>query len=308
MKKFFPAFLLILSACQSFNSEEPRKTIRDENTGANRADVGSGPKKRIVVLPFLDADPARNPEFRERARQAFILGLARTKDLLPVDSKEMKSDPTKMLDKGEYRMKEVAAASRDLGVTALLEGKILEIRVKRRADAVGVVRHLTTAFEAVVRVRMATARGGKEFFNTTKTVTVEQADVRVAERVDTDRFIRDNPQLLMVIVKDAFLDFTPQISAALDKVSWEGRIAALSGDRLYLNVGRLSGLQIGDLLKVSEEGDDVYDPESGSHLGKVPGRLKGTLEIVSYFGVDGSIAIVHSGAGFKENDRVELYQ
>lgn len=307
MKKFFPVLLMMLSGCQTLNSEEPRKTIRDQNANPTKM-AASGPKKRIVVLPFLDADAARSPEFRERARQAFILGLNRSPDLLPVDSKEMKSDPTKMMEKGEYRMKDVAAASRDLGVTALLEGKILDIHVKRQADAVGVIRHLTTAFEAIVRVRMATSRGGREFFNVTKTVTVEQADVRVAERVDSDRFIRDNPQLLMVIVKDAFLDFTPQISAALDKISWEGRIAALSGDRLYLNVGRLSGLQIGDLLKVSEEGDDVYDPESGSHLGKVPGRLKGTLEIISYFGVDGSIAIVHSGAGFKENDRVELYQ
>jgi hypothetical protein len=28
---------------------------------------------------------------------------------------------------------------------------------------------------------------------------------------------------------------------------------------------------------------------------------------VSYFGKDGAIAILHSGAGITENDRVELY-
>ena len=28
----------------------------------------------------------------------------------------------------------------------------------------------------------------------------------------------------------------------------------------------------------------------------------------SYFGNDGSIAVIHSGSGFRENDRVELYQ
>ncbi len=103
------------------------------------------------------------------------------------------------------------------------------------------------------------------------------------------------------------LDFTPQVLASLDKVSWEGRIAAINGDRIYLNVGRVSGLQVGDLLKVTEDGDDVYDPESGSHIGRVPGRLKGTLEVISYFGNDGAIAVIHSGSGFKENDKVELY-
>ena len=103
------------------------------------------------------------------------------------------------------------------------------------------------------------------------------------------------------------MDFTPQILATMDKMSWEGRIAALSGDRIFLNVGRISGLQIGDILKVSDEGDEIYDPQSGNYIGKVPGRLKGTLEVVSYFGQDGSIAVIHSGAGFRENDRIELY-
>jgi len=76
---------------------------------------------------------------------------------------------------------------------------------------------------------------------------------------------------------------------------------------LYLNVGRTSGLQVGDLLKVMDDGDDIYDPENGSHVGRVPGRLKGTLELISYFGADGSVAVIHSGSGFKENDRVEIY-
>ncbi len=81
----------------------------------------------------------------------------------------------------------------------------------------------------------------------------------------------------------------------------------INGDRIFLNVGRISGLQIGDILKVSEEGDEIFDPQTGNYVGKAPGRLKGTLEVVSYFGQDGAISIIHSGAGFRENDRVELY-
>ena len=84
-------------------------------------------------------------------------------------------------------------------------------------------------------------------------------------------------------------------------------MALVKGDRIYLNAGRISGIQIGDILKVTEDGEDVYDPESGSLIGRVPGRLKGTVEVVSYFGKDGAIGIVHSGSGFHENDRVELY-
>jgi hypothetical protein len=198
-------------------------------------------------------------------------------------------------------------SAQTLGVAAILEGKVMEIRIKRKADNVGLVRNLKTVFEVMVRVRLLNVRSGKEIFNTVKTVTLEEQNVRVAERVDTDKFIENNPEMIEVLVKDAFLDFTTQIISALDRVSWEGRIAAIQGDRIYLNVGRVSGIQVGDLLKVTEDGDDVYDPENGSHIGRVPGRLKGTLEVISYFGNDGSISIIHSGSGFKENDRVELY-
>ena len=46
---------------------------------------------------------------------------------------------------------------------------------------------------------------------------------------------------------------------------------------------------------------------SGGFIGKAPGRMKGTIEIVSYFGKDGAIGIIHSGSGFNENDLVEIY-
>ena len=125
--------------------------------------------------------------------------------------------------------------------------------------------------------------------------------------MDTDKYFTNNPLILEKLINDAFVDFIPSILSTMDRLSWEGRIAMVTGDRIFLNVGKISGLQIGDILKVNEEGDEVYDPQSGSYIGKTPGRLKGTLEVVSYFGQDGSIAVIHSGNGFKENDRVELY-
>ncbi|MBO9668607.1 MAG: hypothetical protein J7501_17545, partial [Bdellovibrio sp.] len=268
----------------------------------------ASPRKRLMVLPFLDVSDQRPQSLRDRARSAFIVDLNRSGDLIALDSRELNLDLSKMMDPaGGYKMADVSKAAQALGVNAILEGKILDIRIKRKSENVGVVRHLTSAFEVVAQVRVVTARSGKEVFNTIKTVTLEDQGVRVAERVETDKFLQNNPEMIETIVKDAFLDFTPQVLGALDKVSWEGRIAAINGDRIYLNVGKISGLQMGDLLKVMEDGDDVYDPESGTHIGRVPGRVKGTLEVISYFGTDGSIAIVHSGSGFKENDRVELY-
>lgn len=307
LRVLFILSLLGLVSCATLDRSSPvmRREIKDVNYEARKDD--SSPRKRLMVLPFLDDSESRPQELRDRARTAFLMDLNRSGEVVALDSKDLNVDLAKLKEAGRYKLTEVAKAAQALGVGAVLEGKVVDIRIKRKADNVGVVRNLSTVFEVVAQVRVVTGRGGREVFNTVKTVTVEEHGVRVAERVEADKFLANNPELITTIVKDAFLDFTPQVLASLDKVTWEGRIAAINGDRIYLNVGRVSGLQVGDLLKVSEDGDDVYDPESGTHIGRVPGRLKGTLEVISYFGNDGSIAVIHSGSGFKENDRVEIY-
>lgn len=282
-----------------------KSKVRDVDFQARKED--SSPRKRLMILPFIDVSAQRPQSLRDNARSEVIKDLNLKADLIALDSRDLNLDFSKNISKGEYKLDDISKLAKDLGVAAILEGKIVDLKVKRKADAVGVFRQMKTTFEVQVRVRIASARSGKELFNTLKTVTVEEATTRVAEAVETDAFFQSHPDILENLLKEAFLDFTPQIVATLSKLNWEGRIAAISGDRIFLNVGRISGLQVGDILKVSDEGDEIYDPQSGNYIGKVPGRLKGTLEVVSYFGQDGAVSVIHSGAGFKENDRVELY-
>lgn len=298
----------ILAACSLVPSQESKglkKEVKDVSYKARTDD--SGMRKRLMILPFLDASNERSQELRDEARKEFIRELNRRGDMVVVDSKDLNADFAKNMAQGEYNLKEVAKQGHSLGVVALLEGKVMDIRIKRKSDEVGIIRQMKSKFEVQVRVRMVSARNGDIIFNTTKTVTLEDSQVRVAEDVNSDRLVKADPRLVQSLVSEAFLDFVPQISAGLDRFNWEGRVALINGDRIFLNVGRLSGLQVGDVLKVLEDGEEVYDPQTGTLIGKVPGRLKGTLEVVSYFGQDGAVAVIHSGGGFKENDKVELY-
>lgn len=299
------SFLSVSCAVMDRTTPTMKRTIVDASL--TRGEEDPQLKKRIVILPFLDESKSRSPQLVADAKSALSLDLQKTGAFLIIPESELKLDLTKLMSANQYKLDEIAKAAKDTGVNALMEAKLIDIKVKRSADNVGIVRNLTTTFEVVAQVRVMNTRTGKEVFNTIKTVSLEQNNVRVGERVETDRFVQDNPDLIRVLVKDAFLEFTPQILAALDRVGWEGRIAAINGDRIFLNVGRVSGVQVGDLLRVTDDSGDVYDPESGLHIGRVAGRLKGTLEIISYFGTDGSIAVIHSGSGFRENDRVEVY-
>lgn len=305
------AATLFFTACTAFQNRDPviKKNIKDVDYTAERSGALNTPKKRVMVLPLLDSISDRvSEDQREQIRRGFIEQLNKSGHFIPFDSSDLKIDLKTQIKDGQYDLKALSPKIDDLGIGFVLEAKVLEVKLKKKSDPVGVIRKLSSTFEVITKVRILNTRSGREVFNTVKTITHEQDDVRVAKRLQSDRDFVANPELIAILIKDSLFDYIPTLETSMVEVSWEGRIAAIQGEKIYLNVGKISGLQIGDLLKVSESSQEIYDAEMGYALGKAPGKLKGTLEVVSYFGYDGAVAIVHSGAGFKENDRVEIYQ
>ncbi|HND84235.1 MAG TPA: hypothetical protein PLU50_00440 [Pseudobdellovibrionaceae bacterium] len=303
--------MLAVAGCAGLdtNRAEPKRMVKDvpvqTDAAASPTDVHL--RKRVLVLPVLSEKTEINSEMLAVAQEAILFDLNRSGQVVAVAPSEFKIDFAKFVKNGEYQFADLLKALPNSGVNAILEPRVLEVKIKQLGDKVGLVRQMKTQYEMQIKMRMNTVRRSRTVFNTIKTVTVEDPQFRVAERTEQDQFVRNNRELIVLMLKDAFMEFTPQLLAVMDKLSWEGRVAAISGDRIFLNVGQVSGVKIGDLMRVVDEGEDVYDPDSGSHLGKAQGKVKGTLEVTSYFGTDGSVAKLHSGGGFKENDRVEPY-
>lgn len=299
---------LMVSGCSLLNPQQggsSKREVRDRNQIGESGSQATGPRKRLGVLPFLDFGP-RPERLKTESQVRFIEDLNREGQIAGflINRDDLSQCP---IQSEQYDLKNCARDAQKLGYQAIAEGKILDFRIKRDADAVGVIRKVKTTFEAVLRMRIYSPRSQKEIFNTDKTVTYSLDGVRVGERVTADQVMENNPEMIEKVIVEGFLEYIPQIQKLLGKMNWEGRIAAIQGQKIYLNVGSVSGVQVGDLLRVYEEGSDIYDPEMGTSIGKAPGAVKGTLEVVSYFGNDGSVAVIHSGGGFKENDRVEIY-
>lgn len=299
----------VVSSCSTF--ERKNEVLRKEvviNPGEARSKSSTeAPRKRVVILPIIDRTEIQSPTTNQVAQRTLILDLNKTGEVIALAQDDLQLDLNQKTPEGNYDLKKISAQAKDLSVLAYVEPQILKIRVTNAGDSVGVVRKLKTAIELDVQVRVFSTKGSKDVYSTVKTVRYIDENTRIAQRTEMDRFVKAQPELVQNMVKESFLEFTSAILSSLTQVEWEGRIAAIQGDRIFLNVGRISGVEIGDILKVTEAGDDIYDPQSGLPIGQSPGRMKGTLEVISYFGNDGAISIIHSGANFKENDKVEIY-
>lgn len=94
------------------------------------------------------------------------------------------------------------------------------------------------------------------------------------------------------------------ITRKMASVPWQGRIVKAEGDKLYLNVGRSGGINVGDEFNVYREGEALIDPESGLNLGAEAtkiGRVQVT-QVQDKF----AIATPTAGSGFEPNNIVKF--
>ncbi len=271
------------------------------------------PRKRILILPFIDTSGLRSNEgtsqtqAAQTARAALISWLNTTDRFVIVSNEDFPKDLNQFLVNFQYDLEAISKIANGMGIAAVVEGKILEMRAKKTGTNIGVFAKVGAQVDGSIQLRAFSCKNGKEILNVTRQAQANSSTNRFGSTTPTNRELLEDPRITNEVSVKAFKTTIKQLAMSIDKLSWEGRIALVKGDQYYINAGRLSGLQIGDILKVTEDSEEVYDPETGAFIGHVPGRMKGTLELISYFGKDGAIAVVHSGAGVTENDRVELY-
>jgi hypothetical protein len=89
-------------------------------------------------------------------------------------------------------------------------------------------------------------------------------------------------------------------------LDWHARVASVEPGRVYLNAGRLSGLQKGDILEVYATGQQIVDTATNSPMGKVKGAYKGDIEVSELFGLDACWATPLKDTSFSATDLVYL--
>ena len=85
------------------------------------------------------------------------------------------------------------------------------------------------------------------------------------------------------------------LAKELDGMDWFCRIAKVEGEEVYLNAGRLTGLQVGDVMEMFRPGG------SGE-----PGEGNGKIRISAFIGIDASMGRLIQGKNPDVNDILKL--
>lgn len=299
--------LLSLNMLVACSSSVIQRNSQGQRPRAEERKFFSGVKKKIALLPFFNESPFESEDLEVNATEEMRMELTRSGEFI-VDPSSVKifGNSKEIYAGGGMKLVQLTRQAKIAGINFIIFGRVIDARVREKSDEIGIVRQTKSYTESKVEIRVFDVNAGKEIYTETLGGYADDSTYRFfsSDREDYLAYRRD---LLRYAVRVAVRKSVPKIVELASKLDWVGRVAKIIGTKVYLNAGRESGINIGDILKIITEGTEVYDPETGALIGMSKGDMKGTIEVVDYFGTDGSIAILHSGGQVLEGDFVQLY-
>ena len=297
-------FTFLLSSC---SNNVIQRTSFGKRPRTNPRLNFNGIKKKVALLYFFNESPYGGEDLGVTATEELRRELSRTGQFI-IDplGKKLFGNSKEIYAGGGVKLIQLARKAKVSGLNFVIFGRIVEARIREKTDEIGVVRETKSYTESKVEIRIFDVNSNKEIYTDTIRGYADDSNYRffTSSREDHLTYRRG---LLRYAVKVAVRKAIPKVLKISQKLDWVGRVARIIGNKIYINAGRGSGLNVSDILKVITEGQEVFDPETGALIGVSKGEVKGTLEVIDYFGPDGAIAILHSGGSVHEGDFVQLY-
>lgn len=104
-------------------------------------------------------------------------------------------------------------------------------------------------------------------------------------------------------VDDAIIKAVERIVTRMENVPWQGCIARVSGQQIFVNAGEQENVEEGLRLRVFEKGKDLIDPETNENLGSLDEEI-GLIEI-EHVSPRFSVARIVNGQGFSPGNIVK---
>jgi curli biogenesis system outer membrane secretion channel CsgG len=264
-------------------------------------------RKKIALLAFYNEAPTGGEDLAVTATEEFRREMSRSREFIfDSDSENLFGTSKEIYAGGGVKLTQLARKAKLSGVNIVIFGRVKDARVRQKSDEIGFVRKVKSMAETMVEIKVYDVFSNRELFSENVDGNISDENLRFYKS-DSEENYSYRQDLLRYSVKVAVRKFVPRIVKLGSRLDWMGRVAKIIGTRIYINAGRTSGINLGDILKVVTEGQDIFDPESGAMIGLSQGQVKGTLEVVDYFGQDGAVCTLHSGGSVTEGDFIQLY-
>ncbi len=219
--------------------------------------VFSGVKKKIALLPFFNETPFESDDLETQVTEELRLELAKTGEfIIQPGAQKMFGSSKEIYAGGGLKLTTLTRQAKIAGMNFVVFGRVIDARVREKSDEIGLVRQTKSYTESKVEIRVFDVNAGKEIFTETLSGYADDSTYRFFAN-DKEEHLNYRRELLRYAVRIAARKSVPKILDLSSKLDWVGRVAKIIGNRIYINAGRQSGINIGDILKIITEGQEI---------------------------------------------------
>ena len=210
----------------------------------------SGVKKKIILLNYFNEAPYGGEDLGIIATEELKKEIQRS-GLFIIDTMNTKlfGNSKEVYAGGGVKLVQLSRKAKTIGINFVIFGRIIDARVREKTDEIGLVRETKSYTEAKVEVRIFDVNSNKEIYTQTLKGYADDSAFRLFNS-NREEFLLYRRNLLRYSVRVAIRKAIPEILNVSEKLDWVGRVARIIGSKIYVNAGRKSGINIGDILKV----------------------------------------------------------
>jgi curli biogenesis system outer membrane secretion channel CsgG len=273
------------------------------------SDVGDykGPKLRVGVVNFQNKTPSRVLGIGEAAAEILGTILQKTERFIVIPQQDLQSILSQQrLGASDIINPETAAKmGQIMGLNAIVTGSITAYSETEEGYDYLVSKGKKQIARVTVDYRIVDTTTGVQLLADSGAGIYEKS---VGSVLGMGTKAAYDPDLRDGALRDALTKAMVNMMKQLGKRKWNGRVAQVDGNNLYINAGQKSGLNVGEKLDVFRPGKEIIDPVTKQNLGSTENKIGQALVQQNDLGdqADLSIAVPTSGTGFKPGDIVKI--
>jgi len=268
----------------------------------------SSPKRRVGIFDFENKSRYGQDRLSQAATDVMYSELDKAGRFVLYERANLAEldKEHRLIESGRVNPATAARYGELTGIQALVIGTITQFGIWEEAKDYGVYKKKVEIAEATVDVRVVDVTTGRVFFSDAGTGRTERELETVlgfGEKATFDETLADKA------LRAAIAQFMGRLVTAIDGLPWEGRVADVDqvggAERVYLNAGRRSGMQVGQKVAVKQVIGEITDPVTKEFMGYKTRDL-GEGRVVELSGEDLSIARMDGAVEVQRGDLVVL--
>ena len=273
----------------------PKTVVKQKQTMTIDKPEGKvSPKRRVGVVDFQNKTKYGEARLGTSASDILLTELVKSGKFIVVERDKMNKllEEQKLGMSGAIDPNTAAKMGKILGLNAIVTGSISQFGVENEGSEYLLAQSKKQTAKCTVDIRVVDVETGQVLYADSGSGLASKTArsvVGLGTRAGYDETL-EGESLRAAIVK-----FMNNIVAQVEKKPWSCRVADAEGQSVYLNAGSDSNLPLGTKLTVYRAGRSIKDPTSGMVIGQTEEKI-GELKTVRYFGDDGSVAELSSGA------------